>query len=214
MAVLQGGGGGRAGTDEAGDQFSFDQPYEINGLFTAETAQQINEMFRILFKSLKRGETKVEEVEETVDNISVGTAWTTIYKTSDETIQSDSTIGNDNTLFLTITAGIRYRIILDVFYTSNAAADFKWSVGGPAVTRFLMEYSDLVNGGTRIDDTVNTDPGEISHTTATGAANHIWAYALIEPSSTGTFAFEWAQAASSATDTTVQRGSYLAYTTY
>lgn len=215
MPVNQGGGGGRAGTDEAEDQFSFDQPYEINGQFTAETAQQINEMFRILFKSLKRGETKVEEVEESVDNLSVSsTQWTTIFKTTDETIQSDSVIGNDNTLFLTVTAGIRYRIILDVFYTSNAAADFKWSVVGPAVTRFFMEYSDLIEGGVRIDDTVNSDPGEVSHTTTTGDENHIWAYILIEPSATGTFAFEWAQGASSATDTTVRRGSYLAYTTY
>ena len=154
------------------------------------------------------------DVTGTLPNGNGGDPWTYVWKTTDETIQSDNAIGNDSTLVLSVTSGIRYRIKLDVWYTSNAAADFKWSVVGPAVTRFVIEYSDLVEGGTRIDDVINADPGEISHTTTTGDINHIWADVLIEPSSSGTFAFEWAQATSSAVDTTVQRGSYLAWTVY
>lgn len=156
----------------------------------------------------------VNALSEATGDGTASSVWTRIVKTSDETIQSDTVLGNDNTLVVPMVAGTRYRIRMDVFYTSNAAADFQWSIVGPAVTRFFMEYSDLVEGGVRVDDAVNSDPGAISHTTATGDENHIWADILIEPSANGSFAFEWAQAVSAAVDTTVRRGSFMEYFTY
>lgn len=59
-AYNQGAGGGRAGgpTD---DQFVLDQPYEVDGKFTPDTAQKINEMFSILFKALRRTEDVVNK---------------------------------------------------------------------------------------------------------------------------------------------------------
>ena len=62
-AYNQGGGGGRAVDFTENDQFAFDQPFEIGSTFTAETAQQINDMFRILFKSQRRAEDKTIELE-------------------------------------------------------------------------------------------------------------------------------------------------------
>ena len=61
-AYNQGGGGGRAVDVTENDQFAFDQPFEIGSTFTAQTAQQINDMFRILFKSLRRAENKTAEL--------------------------------------------------------------------------------------------------------------------------------------------------------
>ncbi len=60
-AYTQGGGGGRAGVTTA-DQFAFDQPYELGSTFTAETAAQINEMFRILFKAATRSQTIINAI--------------------------------------------------------------------------------------------------------------------------------------------------------
>ena len=61
-AYNQGGGGGRAVDVTESDQFAFDQPFEIGSTFTAETAQQINDMFRILFKSQTRAQTAINSI--------------------------------------------------------------------------------------------------------------------------------------------------------
>ena len=61
-AYNQGGGGGRSGTSSTVDQFAFDQPFEISGQFNTATANQINDMFRILFKALRRTEDKITSI--------------------------------------------------------------------------------------------------------------------------------------------------------
>ena len=71
-AYNQGGGGGRAVDVTENDQFAFDQPFEIGSKFTAETAQQINDMFRILFKSQRRAEDKTIELTSTISGIISG----------------------------------------------------------------------------------------------------------------------------------------------
>lgn len=63
-AYNQGGGGGRAVDVTESDQFAFDQPFEIGATFTAETAQQINDMFRILFKAQTRAQTAINVLED------------------------------------------------------------------------------------------------------------------------------------------------------
>ena len=55
MSYDKGGGGGPSGAATT-DQFAFDQPYEIGDTWSAETAAQINEMLRLLFKSQTRME--------------------------------------------------------------------------------------------------------------------------------------------------------------
>ena len=70
-AYNQGGGGGRAIDVTENDQFAFDQPFEIGSKFTAETANQINDMFRILFKSQTRAQTAIDAINTSTDTGSI-----------------------------------------------------------------------------------------------------------------------------------------------
>jgi len=58
----QGGGGGRAPDLSINDNYALDQPYDISGEPTAETMQQINEMFMLLFKDATRNRTRVADI--------------------------------------------------------------------------------------------------------------------------------------------------------
>jgi hypothetical protein len=64
-AYSPGGGGGRAVDLVDSDQLTFDQPFEIIGNFTPETAAQINEMFSILFKAGRRIEDSTKTAAST-----------------------------------------------------------------------------------------------------------------------------------------------------
>lgn len=65
-AYNQGGGGGRAGVTEDSSLFALDQPFEIGNTFTAATAAQINEMFRILFKAQTRAQTTITNLSNSI----------------------------------------------------------------------------------------------------------------------------------------------------
>lgn len=87
-AYNQGGGGGRAIDVTENDQFAFDQPFEIGSKFTPETANQINDMFRILFKSLKRAENKTDDLETSLLSISDGVVTTVVRNFTEAEIES------------------------------------------------------------------------------------------------------------------------------
>ena len=70
-AYIDGGGGGRAGKTSSLDNFAFDQPFEISGKFDANTANQINEMFRILFKAVSRAQTKIQTLEAVIPTTTI-----------------------------------------------------------------------------------------------------------------------------------------------
>src|SRR3990167_2289254 len=70
-AYNPGGGGGRASGTDTEDQFAYDQPHEISNTFTAETAQQINDMFAILFKAVSRAQTNIAAITTTTSDILV-----------------------------------------------------------------------------------------------------------------------------------------------
>lgn len=54
MAIDQGGGGGRAGSDTNDDIYALDMPYDISGEPTADKMQQLNEMLTDLFRRSTR----------------------------------------------------------------------------------------------------------------------------------------------------------------
>lgn len=62
-AYNQGGGGGRAAATDTEDPFAYDQPFQISNTFTPETAQQINDMFAILFKAVSRAQTNINALQ-------------------------------------------------------------------------------------------------------------------------------------------------------
>ena len=87
-AYNQGGGGGRAVDVTENDQFAFDQPFEIGSAFTAETANQINDMFRILFKSQRRAEDKTIALTSEISGITSGELLTVTRALTEAEIES------------------------------------------------------------------------------------------------------------------------------
>lgn len=142
--------------------------------------------------------------------------WTLITKASDETIQTDTTLTNDAALVFSMTSGVRYHIRATILRTSDSSADFKFAFVAPAHSRYFVRLqegeTEALSGA--VGTMAESDPGTLAPATTTNALGMIKAELFIEPTSSGTFAFQWAQNISQALDTTVYRGSTLEYKTY
>jgi hypothetical protein len=147
--------------------------------------------------------------------VALGTeaGWGTVVKSADQSIQSDVTLDNDSELSFAVDANSRYSFRIVVHFETPAAADFKCDVNGPGSmgsVRLYLMYTP--GGGTSMTTAIQTGFGNAVALTATGTSGAIIYEGAIETgASSGTVVFRWAQNSSTASNTTVKRGSYITW---
>lgn len=145
-----------------------------------------------------------------------GVAPTAGYKTADQTVTSSTTLVSDTALVVPVAANAVYWFMLTVLYKGGTlgAADLKpgWLV--PSGTTLAGSTSGLGTGSTAVlagyvtqaawnPVAFGTDGGSINLSfTVVGVA--------VTSATAGNLQFQWAQNTSSATATTVMKGSSLA----
>lgn len=146
----------------------------------------------------------------------VGGGGVLINKTATETIASDNTLSNDAALQFAAAASTKYRIKIVAWFDTTAAADFKFALTGPAsptLIRILRRHIDpnaltALIIASEVDYTASTAVNAGTGTTGGFVEFEIDFHNGINA---GTFAFQWAQNTSNASNTSVLAGSYLSY---
>jgi hypothetical protein len=137
-------------------------------------------------------------------------------KTVDETKNSDVTTADDAVLKFTADANGKYYFQLQVFFTTVAAADFKYQFNGPAGSTLITFRRDSNPASTNATTAAFEEAyysTDTALTSASSGSGQIRIYGVLHNGVTaGTVAFRWAQNTSNAGNTTVRAGSYFSYT--
>ena len=144
-----------------------------------------------------------------------GAIWTTVTKTSTQTRTFSTSFDTDSALRFTATSGTTYRVRLNVFFASTAAADFQCGFNGPAMSFFAASGVYMPagsSGGSGFGGFMWTGVGSaLAITAGTSGDGWVTADAIFTPSASGTFGFAWAQQTADVSSTSVYKGSYLEY---
>jgi hypothetical protein len=146
-----------------------------------------------------------------------GSVWTTVKKTANESVNNagtGATFQDDAELTFPVAANTSYSFRIHVFYTTNASADIKFQLTGPAAAT-LAQASLFAATGSGID-TVETATAFSTAWTVldTGTAGHAVIDGILHNGiNAGSVTLQWAQNSANAADTTVYKGSYLEHTT-
>jgi len=139
-------------------------------------------------------------------------------KGSDTTRNSDTALTADSALTFPIAANTDYEFEFSVFYSTVAAADFKFDIDSsaatdPSVTHMAVSYL-APNGTAYVADIHNAVNTVVSPLNIGGAIRgHIIIKGMIQNgANAGDLRFRWAQNTSDAGDTTVLRGSKVNWT--
>lgn len=139
-----------------------------------------------------------------------------ILKAANETVTGSTSFQADDELLFSMLANTRYSFNFEIFYVTTAAADFKFeldSTGATDPTSLSINYEYLAPAGTQYfggnHTAMNTNVTILSGSSGDG---HIrisgWA---LNGADAGSFRLRWAQNTSDAGNTTVFRGSSIAY---
>ncbi len=136
----------------------------------------------------------------------------TAYKSADESLNTSTTLQDDDELSVTLSASTVYAFKFWIMTNNaNAAEGAKFALNGTVGVSNLQAQVQIA------DDTLDTQAG-FSRITSFGSAVEATLSAgtnisiiagTIETSTAGTFLLQWAQKVSGANNLTVQRGSYL-----
>lgn len=158
-----------------------------------------------------------ETLTITVESTAVagGGAWTLQSKAVDEARQSNTTITADDELVLTLDANTRYHIRGCVMFNTPAAADIKFDFNGPAFNDLSCSRWGIAGAGTAFAGVaVDKAWAQVQSLTGTGSDGRYWFDILVDVAgASGDFQVRWAQDSSVASNTTVQRGSFLEWRT-
>ena len=134
-------------------------------------------------------------------------------KLADTTIASDATLTSDADLQAPIAAHALVLIRAKTYFTTSAAADFKYRITGPASpTRVRIKRQAVAPGDTALSEVAVDTAYSGSDISVPGGAGSgvIEIEAVIANGATaGNFGISWAQNTSDASDTTVEAGSYI-----
>lgn len=131
-----------------------------------------------------------------------------VYKGSDESVTSSSTLQDDNELVSpTLATNVKYLVECQVFYTSTSATPgVKFSWVGPTSATMVWGAGAGYIGNSTIGA---VDAWSIS---ASAFDQALYTGILVTAGSTGTLQLQWAQNTSNGTATTVKAGSWLRLT--
>ena len=147
-----------------------------------------------------------------------------VAKTADETINSSTTLQNDDHLVLPVVANAVYTFALDLYMTeaTDFVGDFKMSFTCPTGATFDMHgegahVTDLSGGtssnGEWIGKLATASAGAtLSFGVGTGLTGVRVYGRLVMSSTAGNFQMQWAQNASDASGTTLKAGSFMTMT--
>lgn len=129
------------------------------------------------------------------------------------TIVSNATLNADVDLSVPLAANTLTRINGRIYFTTTAAAGFKWRHTGPAAaTRVRVQRHSIAPGGSALSNVAVDTAFSAADIVLTGGAGSGWIEidALIaNGANAGNFGLSWAQNASDAGSTSVEAGSYL-----
>jgi len=132
------------------------------------------------------------------------------YKSGDETIISNSTMQNDDHMFLTVAASTKYEFRLYAVYNSGTTPDLKigWTLPAGATNVYRIDYFDTAAASQK---------GQSSTVPTTGFAVGgfgadlfaIFDGTISVSTTAGTMQIQWAQNTLTASNSTMRAGSYL-----
>lgn len=152
--------------------------------------------------------------------VSGSAAWTTIFKTADQSKTSDAVLAADNTLQFAMTINKTYIIRGHVFFDTAATPDFKFSItGADGTSRATLGRSipGAAAGTDAITESTIVNAGSTTYVastsmTGTGTTGGMVRFTIqAVAGANGTFAFNWSQDTSNASATKVLAGSFLEY---
>lgn len=139
-------------------------------------------------------------------------AFTKVNKTLDESRQSTTAVANDAELFFPLAASTKYSIRGQIVCSGPTTADLKFGLGGPTSPTVVAVASIALNFSAVVEPTYFN--AFATTTSVQTSAAPSWSFITLDGivqngSNAGTFAFQWAQNASVASNTTVYAGSFL-----
>lgn len=166
--------------------------------------------------AITNGGTGASTASAAIDNLGL---WHTLFKTADENRASTTTLADDGTLVLSLSASTKYCLRAKIFTNiANATMDFKFATNFTGTTTGTVGTSwRAMAGGTATGTSAETQgiaSGQISSTgivAATSGVGHIYIEQAIQVNGAGTWSFQWAQNTSDAGNATVLTGSYIEY---
>lgn len=141
-----------------------------------------------------------------------GTEWTTVTKTSDETITSSAALQNDDELFYSGVSGAVYVVeVLLIYSCASATPDMQWNLGEDNTLRGVI--TTPIIGTSEVPASqpawVESDAGNSVGTAASGV-RCVFGQGWVA-SNGGTIRIKWAQNTSNVNGVTVKAGSYIRY---
>lgn len=162
------------------------------------------------------------------DLIYDGTTWKTPYatpgastpagpiivrKTSDESVISNTTLQNDDELFLAVAPNAVYEFDLNIWFDSSTTADFKYTVTVPTGATLYFSQTGFDAGGANHNDasvTVASGTTRDQFGNGVGTIRHFRLKGMCaNGANAGNIQFQWCQNTTDATNTTVKANSTL-----
>lgn len=139
-------------------------------------------------------------------------------KTSDEARANNAVLTADSTLTFAMAASTKYSIRCEIFYDTAATPDFQWSTSGPTSPTLVRTQRHAIQAGATAFSIVGVDTAATGAQAMTGTGT-TGGYVQLTTTwengaNAGTWAFNWAQNTSNASNTTVLAGSYCDYTSF
>lgn len=142
-----------------------------------------------------------------------------VHKTADESVISSTTVQNDNHLLVSVAANAEYEIVTQLGVTGSAAGDIKtrWTIPSGATTQRFCRGPDTSSTGSTAATTIRCVALTNGHATEINyglfsTSDLSWIEErmyVVVAGTAGVVQLQWAQNASTATNTTVKAGSYI-----
>jgi len=141
-----------------------------------------------------------------VDNNSgSGNTFARVVKKLDEIVNNSSTLQNDDELLVALDANKLYGFLLTCIYTSAGIADFKWGWSVPAGVTMEWQVVSLVNSAALNQ----TQTKALNGLGVTIETMETFSGVIRVGATAGNVNLQWAQNTANASDTTMERGSFL-----
>lgn len=136
---------------------------------------------------------------------------TIVLKTSDETINNNNTLQNDDQLLLAVGVNEKWEFLLWLDTTSTANTDFKYAFAIPTASALLKVTSGQIAQLTANESNITPLDGTASAASVTSGANKLYLnyYRYIGGANAGNVQLQWAQVTSHADSTTVHANSFI-----
>ena len=140
--------------------------------------------------------------------------WSTVFKTADETITSDTTLTDDADLQFSVDASSTYAFVSWLLVDSTALTDWKHSMSIPSgASGTFGQAGELMANSLNSSYVAVPVTNSITGTSSpVGTSNFYTIRGFIKTAGTsGTAAFQWAQNTSNAENTILKEGSWISF---